>query len=301
MRAVLADLERWWTVEFEALHGQPFTPLTGGVYAAYPERTDPIPGCGTASPTPYEEINQYGAFYCQQGDFLVYDDGADGILADLAAEFGPPILGVVLAHEYGHVVQARSGDLERGLPTITTEQQADCFAGAWVARAVRGEAPDVPFADADVRTGLIAMIRVRDPVGIDQFSAGGHGSAFDRVGAFQAGFLEGLARCAELLDDPLPLVPNEFNSIDEQVRAGNAPFGYGEGQIGRFLVDDLNAFWPEAVTQLGANLAALSLVPVADPSDVSCERAGRRHRRRRRVLPGDWRGVLRRDVRHRAV
>ena len=52
------------------------------------------------------------------------------------------------------------------------------------------------------------MIAVRDPLGTDQFDAGGHGSAFDRVGAFQVGFVEGPARCAGLLDDPLPLVDN---------------------------------------------------------------------------------------------
>ena len=40
------------------------------------------------------------------------------------------------------------------------------------------------------------MITVRDPIGIDQLEPGGHGSAFDRVGAFQTGFTEGAARCA---------------------------------------------------------------------------------------------------------
>ena len=35
------------------------------------------------------------------------------------------------------------------------------------------------------------MITVRDPAGTDQFDPGGHGSAFDRVGAFQVGFTEG--------------------------------------------------------------------------------------------------------------
>ena len=58
------------------------------------------------------------------------------MLYGLAEEFGPSILGVVLAHEFGHAIQARSRRCStEGLPTITTEQQADCFAGAWVARA----------------------------------------------------------------------------------------------------------------------------------------------------------------------
>ena len=152
---------------------------------------------------------------------MVYDDGEDGVLVRLADEFGPSILGVVLAHEFGHAIQARAGVLDRDLPTIVTEQQADCFAGAWVAHAASGEADGVEFTDDDVRSGLVAMITVRDPIGVDQFAAGGHGSAFDRVGAFQVGFTEGAARCAELIDDPLPLVPNVLPAR-RQTRDGNA-------------------------------------------------------------------------------
>ncbi len=271
LRATLADLERWWAEEFPARYGAPFEPLTGSVYASYPERTDPIPGCGPAEETTYEDISLYGAFYCEEGDFMVYDDGTAGILAALSDQFGPPILGVVFAHEYGHAVQSRAGEFERGLPTITTEQQADCFAGAWVARAVRGEASGVTYTDADVRTGLIGMIAVRDPKGIDQFEPGGHGSAFDRVGAFQLGFVEGLDGCAGLLDDPLPLVPNVYSSTEDPRQEGNAPFGYGTGQIGEFLPRDLNEFWPATVSAQGAELTPLVLVPVPDPSAADCD------------------------------
>ena len=63
---------------------------------------------------------------------MVYDDGAQGVLAQLADSYGPSVMGVVLAHEFGHAIQGRAGDLDRDVPTIYTEQQADCFAGAWV-------------------------------------------------------------------------------------------------------------------------------------------------------------------------
>ena len=74
---------------------------------------DADPGLRHAEPTTYEEISQYSAFYCMQGDFMVYDDGEEGVLYGLAEEFGPSILGVVLAHEFGHAIQARTGDLDR--------------------------------------------------------------------------------------------------------------------------------------------------------------------------------------------
>ncbi len=268
LAAALADLQRWWSELYPQLYGSPFRPLEGGVYAAYPERTDPIPGCGTSQETTYEEIRQYSAFYCQQGDFMVYDDGEEGVLYGLAGEFGASILGVVLAHEYDHAIQARVGDLDRGLPTITTEQQADCMAGAWVARAANGEAEGVTFTDAEVRTGLIAMITVRDPIGTDQFSPGGHGSAFDRVGAFQVGFTSGPERCAQLIDDPLPLVPNTFRQ--GAITDGNAAFGYGDEEIVGLISRDLNAFWPDALATIDATLPTLTVVPVASSDEVTC-------------------------------
>ena len=170
------------------------------------------------------------------------------MLASLAAQYGPGTIGIVFAHEFGHAIQTRAGELDRSLPTIYTEQQADCFAGAWAARVSRGESSILSFSDADVRSGLIAMTKVSDPVGIDQFVAGGHGSAFDRVGAFQVGFIEGVARCAELLDSPLPLSPNEFTTADVDT-GGDAPFGYGEDQLLNFIPVDLNLYWNDEVAE----------------------------------------------------
>ena len=211
VRAALADIQLWWSEQFPALYDAPYEPLAGGVYAAYPERTTPIPGCGTSEPTPYEEIIQYSAFYCMQGDFMVYDDGEAGAARTGWRRSSDSRSSVWSSPTSSAMPSRRAPATSTATwPTITTEQQADCFAGAWVARAARGEAVGITFSDAEVRTGLIAMIAVRDPVGIDQFSAGGHGSAFDRVGAFQVGFSRGPARCAELIDDPLPLVPNTF-------------------------------------------------------------------------------------------
>ena len=268
VRAAIDDIQRWWSEQYPALYGEEYEPISGGVYVAYPERTTPIPGCGTSQPTPYEDIMRYSAFYCAQADFMVYDDGEQGALFRLANELGPSILTVVLAHEFGHVIQARAGELDRGLPTIATEQQADCFAGAWVARAVRGEAGGVAFTDADVRIGLSGMIAVRDPIGTSQLDTGGHGSAFDRVGAFQVGFVEGPMRCAGLLDDPLPLVDNSIVVADAD--PGNAPYGFGEREIGAIVINDLNAYWPEALTAAGATLPALEVVPVGEDRVVEC-------------------------------
>jgi predicted metalloprotease len=268
--ATMVDLERWWAVEYPAIYGRDFDPLEGRVYAAYPDRPDDIPGCGTPRTT-YEEISQYGAFYCADGDFIVYDDGDGGLLATLAADLGPVSIAVVLAHEYGHAVQLRNGDILRGLPTIVTEQQADCFAGAWIGRVSRGEAPGLTIADRDVRSSLIAMLEVRDPVGLNQFTPGGHGSGFDRIGAFQEGFEGGAERCSTLIDDPLPLVPNEFVGSDDFLNEGNAAFGYGEDQLLGFLPEDLNLYWDVERDADFPDFDALRLVAVQSESDVDCD------------------------------
>ena len=112
------------------------------------------------------------------------------------------------------------------------------------------------------------MIAVRDPLGTDQFDAGGHGSAFDRVGAFQVGFIEGTGRCADLLDEPLPLVDAPLRPAGR----GNSPFGYGDDDIVPIIVNDLNGYWPQLLSTIGATL------PVLDdrarrrrPTSVECD------------------------------
>ncbi len=268
--AVVTDLEAWWATEYPATFGDPFTPLEGGVLAAYADRPDDLPGCGEPRTT-YEEVQQFVAFYCGIGDYIVYDDGDDGLLATLADEYGPGTIGIVLAHEFGHAIQMRAGELDRNLPTIITEQQADCFAGAWSARVSQGQSSIVSFSDTDVRNGLIAMTKVSDPVGLDQFVPGGHGSAFDRVGAFQVGFNEGVARCAQLLDEPLPLVPNEFNDVRDLQLGGDAAFGYGEDELLTFIPNDLNLYWSGDVAAQAGGLGTIAFVGAETSAEIDCD------------------------------
>jgi predicted metalloprotease len=170
---------------------------------------------------------------------------------------------VVLAHEFGHAIQFRAGELDRALPTIYTEQQADCFAGAWVAWASSGQS---------ARGGLIAMVTVRDPVGTSQQVEGAHGSAFDRVGAFQVGFNQGVARCAELLDDPLPLMANEFVPFSQdELNDGDLPYGFDpDTDIIPLVVTALNLYWTFDAGGAGITFPELTLVPVSSTDEIDC-------------------------------
>ncbi|MEM9748425.1 MAG: hypothetical protein AAF945_17155, partial [Actinomycetota bacterium] len=105
--------------------------------------------------------------------------------------------------------------------------------------------------------------------GTNPLAAGGHGSGFDRVGAFQVGFNDGLARCAELIENRLPLVLLDF--VGDRDTGGNAPFGFEENQLFDFLPDDLNLLYDNDLEADFPNFEPLTLVPVSSLADATCD------------------------------
>ena len=102
----------------------------------------------------------------------------------------------MLAHEWGHAIQARVG-FETS-ETVYMEQQADCFAGAWAAHI----AQNGRMAESDLDSALAGLLGLRDPSGIDGSQDGAHGNGFDRVRAFQDGFEGGASTCANYAKNP---------------------------------------------------------------------------------------------------
>lgn len=275
IQLVINDLQSWWTGEYPALYGGPYEPLAGGVLPAYPTRADPIPPCGGGTETTYEEVQQNIAFYCGDGDFITYDDAPDGEIANIVSFSGNVAVGVMLSHEWGHAIQMRNGTFNGAIDTIYTEQQADCFAGAWFARATRGEVVGITVTDDDITSALLTVIGVRDAPGIDQLDPNGHGSGFDRVGAFQTGYANGLEGCRDLIDNPLPLMPNVFNNANDQAQGGNSPFDDSTDGILTFLPVDLNTFWNETITDPSERFGTLTITPVTgDMTGVCPDPAG---------------------------
>ncbi|TPW10943.1 MAG: hypothetical protein FD127_3492 [Acidimicrobiaceae bacterium] len=250
LNAAFADVTQFWTDNFSTVYEGSFEPVSG-IYALYPGRTPEPESC--AGPVPYEEV-QGNAFYTTCGDIIVYDDAE--LLPGLVEKLGAAAVGVVAAHEYGHAIQARSGVFDLDLPTVDTEQQADCFAGAWAAHVARGESDLLTFDDNDVKGGIIAMIEVRDPPGFDVVAdPSGHGSAFDRVGAFQEGFLNGIERCAGFIDSPYPRVDLAFSTQEEIDTAGNMPYA----DIVLALPKALDTFWVPTLQASGVTFTAPTL------------------------------------------
>ncbi|MGD9700784.1 MAG: neutral zinc metallopeptidase [Acidimicrobiia bacterium] len=262
--AVVNDLQTYWRATFPQIYGEEYTELTGGVYPVYP-RKDGVPGCGTPRTT-YQEIRG-NAFYCFEGDFIAYDDTE--LLPQLNEQLGEAVIGVVLAHEWGHAIQRRSGYQDA---TIYMEQQSDCFAGAWIAHLARGENPDLPFADADLKGAINGMIQVRDQPGTGLADAAAHGTAFDRVGAFQDGFISGAAQCATYSQDRPLVLSFGYDlaaPIDEQE---NAPFENTStdpsqpNDIFSLVVNELNVFWPARVD----GMPSLSITPYDEDPESAC-------------------------------
>jgi len=209
LNAAFADITDFWAENYPVLYGEPFEPVAG-IYAHYPERGDLPEDCGR--PLLYSDV-EMNAFYAFCGDIIVYDDAQ--LLPELVEKLGAAAVGVVAAHEYAHAVQLRSGFFDVDRPTVDGEQMADCFAGAWAAHVALGESDTLSFDDNDVKAGIVAMIEVRDPPGIDVAAdPNGHGSAFDRVGAFQDGFINGVARCADFVNNPNPRIDLVFTEAD---------------------------------------------------------------------------------------
>ena len=270
LTAAFGDIQAFWNDAFVESYGATFEPLSGGIYAAYPTRQEAIPGCGTPTGSPYEDVASLGAFYCIEGDFMAYDD--DSLLPSLVNDLGKEAVAVVLAHEFGHAVQARAQEWDQ--PGVLKEQQADCFAGAWSAHVASGGSDLIVFDDADVRSGLVAMINVRDPIEGDGLAdPQAHGTGFDRVGAFQDGFEGGVLRCKTFFtEDRISAMVNILFDREDP-NAGNLPLidanpdpDLGPSDIVTLIPASLEFFWTD--------LAAANGVPFTPPTLQAYSTAG---------------------------
>lgn len=146
---------------------------------------------GRAQPSECGELSVENAWYCA-GDSTIYYD--DNMLRTYFQAFGPAGPTILLAHEWGHHLQALMGQ-----PTLSVqaELQADCLAGMYVGAGF------VPQAgDADLRGAGLTMLQLGD----SQYSAARwfakdvHGPASWRAKAFLDGTLGEGAYCRDYFE-----------------------------------------------------------------------------------------------------
>jgi predicted metalloprotease len=232
--AAITELQGYWRTEYPRLYGTSYVPVPRNrVVAARPGVK--LPSC-QGQPTVYADVRDRAAFYCAGSNFIAYDDVQ--LMPGLARTFGTFTLALVLAHEWGHAIQDRAGTI--GSHGVFVELQADCFAGGFL-RHVAETGGALTLEPGDLEATLGAMLALRDAPGQSPDDPSAHGSAFDRVSAFQDGFESGPAQCATYFSSPPLLVELPFSSREEAESGGEIP----ANQIVAVAADLLNDFYSQ--------------------------------------------------------
>jgi predicted metalloprotease len=232
----IADIQSFWSSTLPDVYGTDYRPIPDDRLFPYSEQSPP-PACGGSGTTPYEEVKD-NAFYCSEGDFVAWDE--QDLFPKLRQRFGDFAVALVLAHEWGHAIQARTNTSFDA--TVYMEQQADCFAGAWTHHADHGDGA-LSVSAHDLDQALAGYLALRDPVGTSGGEQGAHGNAFDRVRAFQDGY-EGSARaCAGYETNPPPVTEESFTTQDDYETGGNLP----TDELRPLLRRDLDTYWSKTV------------------------------------------------------
>jgi len=230
--------------------------VAGGFYAI--DRNS-NPGQLPCSPTSINQVLQ-NAYYCNTDDAVAWDQ--EGLMPDLAEQYGDFVIAVVLAHEWGHAIQQRAGVDQ---PTVVMELQADCFAGGWVAHVEKDKGSRFKINTGDLDQALAGVLSLRDAPGSDASDPNAHGSGFDRVGAFQAGFEQGLQRCKAFRPgDPKPF-SFKFGNAEDYSAGGDMPLS----GISDSAFASLDAYWTDTFPALsgGKPWAAMSPAQPFGPDD----------------------------------
>jgi len=215
VQVAIDDLQTYWSETLPDVYGRRYRPIPSDRLFPYTS-DDPPPACGERGSTPYEEVAG-NAFYCSESDFVAWD--AERLMPSLERRFGDFAVALVLAHEWGHAVQARTGSSIDA--TVYLETQADCFAGAWARHVASGDSESLSFGSADLDSALGGYLEFRDPPGIDASQQGAHGNGFDRVSAFQDGFEQGADECATYENDPPAITESGYTSYEDYSNGGD--------------------------------------------------------------------------------
>ncbi len=190
-RLSVNDIEDYWqSVYDQSLKGK-FVPLSKMVSYNSSNPSSPI----VCHNDTYKLVN---AFYTGKCNLIAWDRG---VFMPIAQKyFGDMAVTGVLAHEFGHALQQMAKLVTRRDATIVREQQADCFAGVYLYWVADGKSPRFTLSTADGLDHVLAgIITTRDPVmDSETENDDAHGSALDRISAFQMGFLNGASACAAI-------------------------------------------------------------------------------------------------------
>ncbi|GAB3276600.1 neutral zinc metallopeptidase [Parasphingorhabdus pacifica] len=236
---VVTDVQHYWTTAFPETFGEPWQELDGGFFSVDTTSPGSAPPCSTSTSTV-----EGNAYYCASVDAIAWDRTA--LLPVLRERYGETAVAIVLAHEIGHAVQQRSGT-DRGKPA-RIEASADCHAGAFTRWVADGNSARLHITEPQLDDALRALIVFRDPITSGQSATDAHGTAFDRVTAFQDGYRHGPGTCSDVA------AANPRPTGDETERA----------QLD--AAHDIDSYFAEIVERVGGHWQT----PGIDPSSTTC-------------------------------
>ncbi len=147
-----------------------------------------------------ETYGDPNALFCPPDHLIAWDRG---VLVPLGQQFfGDTSIAALLAHEYGHAVQHMAQIVDESTTTLVSEQQADCLAGTYIRWVAEGKSPRFELSTGDGLNHVLAgVLTLRDPTyvaGDAPYLEQGHGTALDRISAFQMGFTSEASECGKI-------------------------------------------------------------------------------------------------------
>jgi predicted metalloprotease len=128
----------------------------------------------------------YNAFYCGADHSIYYDLRLFNQVLKDDGDFAPVI---ILAHEWGHLVQRNLGLDADAYYTVQIELQADCYAGVYARYAQQAGT----LEEGDMEEAITAFFSSGDD--LDFNDPRHHGTPDERVSAFTDGFDQGIDAC----------------------------------------------------------------------------------------------------------
>ena len=170
-------LDEFWAREFAA-SGRKYQTARGFYFYNQPFNSP----CGV--------LKLNNAYYCPSNHSVYYDDA---FLRKMYKETGDFAAVTILAHEWGHLVQANLGIVHdnRTIYSVQTELQADCFAGAFAGYLNRKGM----LEDYDLDEGGAKLFNIGDKYGTPWFDRQAHGRPIQRIDAYLEGYKRGTNQC----------------------------------------------------------------------------------------------------------
>lgn len=279
VKNAISDVMAFWKLNYPKVSGgHALPPLTGGLYSIDGDQvianhglSGPESGNGCLSDDPSAIIDN--AFYCEVDDSVVWDRAPDHLVPVLGAKYGPILVAMVFAHEFGHAIQNRLGVLDENLPTIDTESQADCASGAFMGSVLNGLAPHFRITAAQLDEALNGYLLVRDQTPTDAKDIS-HGNGFDRLSAIDDGIAHGASFCyAKSYFDrhftERPFQTDTDNGITDATRGGNQAIGAVLSPAGTNPADglqpNLNAYWTAAAKTVHKSFTPVKYAQAPQP------------------------------------